>query len=57
MSRDTAGRYFVALLCEVETQPLPVTPRMTGINLGLKAVFIIAEVDFLPTLKSGDSYS
>lgn len=43
VSRDTAGRYFVALLCEVETQPLPVSPRMTGIDLGLKVLFVTAE--------------
>ena len=43
VSRDTAGRYFVSLLCEVETELLPVTPRTTGIDLGLKALFVTAE--------------
>ncbi len=43
VSRDTAGRYFVSLLCEVETQPLPVSQRTTGIDLGLKALFVTAE--------------
>lgn len=43
VSRDTAGRYFVALLCEVEAQPLPVSPRTTGIDLGLRDLFVTAD--------------
>lgn len=43
VSRDTAGRYFVSLLCEAEVEPLPVSPRMTGIDLGLKSLFVTAE--------------
>ncbi|WP_455230964.1 RNA-guided endonuclease TnpB family protein [Geopseudomonas aromaticivorans] len=43
VSRDTAGRYFVALLCEVDAEPLPVSPRTTGIDLGLKALFVTAD--------------
>ena len=43
VSRDTAGRYFVSLLCEVETPPLLVSPRTTGIDLGLKALFVTSE--------------
>jgi len=43
VSCDSAGRYFVSLLCEVETQPLPVSPRMTGIDLGLKVLFVAAD--------------
>ncbi|SFB45752.1 RNA-guided endonuclease TnpB family protein [Azotobacter beijerinckii] len=43
VTRDTAGRYFVSLLCEVEAQPLPVSPQTTGIDLGLKALFVTAE--------------
>ena len=43
VSRDTAGRYFVSMLCEVETQSLPVSPRTTGIDLGLKALFVTAD--------------
>ncbi|WP_455230994.1 RNA-guided endonuclease TnpB family protein [Geopseudomonas aromaticivorans] len=43
VSRDTAGRYFVSMLCEVETQPLPVTLRTTGIDLGLKDLFVTAD--------------
>lgn len=40
VSLDSAGRYFVSCLCEFEPKELPVTPNMTGIDLGLKALFI-----------------
>jgi len=40
VSKDSAGRYFVSCLCELTPETLPVTPRMTGIDLGLKDLFI-----------------
>jgi len=40
VSRDSAGRYFVSCLCEFEPSKLPVTSNMTGIDLGLKDLFI-----------------
>ncbi len=40
VSRDSAGRYFVSCLCEFEPSKLPVTPNVTGIDLGLKDLFI-----------------
>jgi putative transposase len=40
ISKDSAGRYFVSCLCEFEPSQLPVTPNMTGIDLGLKDLFI-----------------
>lgn len=40
VSRDSVGRYFVSCLCEFETSKLPVTPNMTGIDLGLKDLFV-----------------
>lgn len=40
ISKDTAGRYFVSCLCEFDPKTLPVTPKMTGIDLGLKDLFI-----------------
>jgi putative transposase len=40
VSKDAAGRYFVSCLCEFEPSKLPVTPNMTGIDLGLKDLFI-----------------
>ena len=40
VSKDSAGRYFVSCLCEFEPSELPVTPNMTGIDLGLKDLFV-----------------
>lgn len=40
ISKDAAGRYFVSCLCEFESKSLPVTPKMTGIDLGLKDLFV-----------------
>ncbi len=40
VSRDSAGRYFVSCLCEFDPRVLPVTPKMTGIDLGLKDLFV-----------------
>jgi putative transposase len=40
VSKDSAGRYFVSCLCEFEPSQLPVTPNTTGIDLGLKDLFI-----------------
>lgn len=43
VSRDAAGRYFVSCLCEFEPQALPVTPKMIGIDMGLKDLFVPSE--------------
>ncbi|WP_010323292.1 RNA-guided endonuclease InsQ/TnpB family protein [Marinobacterium stanieri] len=40
VSKDSAGRYFVSCLCEFEPSKLTVTHSMTGIDLGLKDLFI-----------------
>lgn len=40
VTKDSAGRYFVSCLCEFEPSKMPVTPNMTGIDLGLKDLFI-----------------
>ncbi|NLJ92675.1 MAG: IS200/IS605 family element transposase accessory protein TnpB [Aeromonadales bacterium] len=40
VSKNSAGRYFVSCLCEFEPSKLPVIPNMTGIDLGLKDLFI-----------------
>lgn len=40
VSKDSAGRYFVSCLCEFEPGKLPMTPSVTGIDLGLKDLFI-----------------
>jgi putative transposase len=40
VSKDCAGRYFVSLLVEEEINPLDVTPKMIGLDLGLKSMVI-----------------
>lgn len=40
ISKDKAGRYFVSMLCEFESKPMPVTAKKVGIDLGLKNLFI-----------------
>lgn len=43
ISKDSAGRYFVSCLCEFDPQALPVTPKMVGIDLGLKDLFVTSD--------------
>ncbi|MHA3027634.1 RNA-guided endonuclease InsQ/TnpB family protein [Chromohalobacter israelensis] len=43
VSRDSAGRYFVACLCEFTPETLPVIPKMVGIDLGLKDLFVTSD--------------
>ena len=43
ISRDRAGRYFISCLCDFTPDVLPVTPKMTGIDLGLTDLFITSE--------------
>jgi putative transposase len=43
VSRDSAGRYFVSCLCEFDPETLPVTPKMVGIDLGLKELFVTSD--------------
>ena len=43
VSRDAAGRYFVSCLCEFEPHALPVTPKMVGIDMGLKDLFVTSD--------------
>lgn len=40
ISKDKAGRYFVSMLCEFESKPMPVTAKTVGIDLGLNNLFI-----------------
>ncbi|CAI2526598.1 transposase, IS605 OrfB family [Serratia fonticola] len=40
ISKDASGRYFVSCLCEFESKSLPVTAKMTGIDIGLKDLFV-----------------
>ncbi|WP_282040770.1 RNA-guided endonuclease InsQ/TnpB family protein [Halomonas alimentaria] len=43
VSKDSAGRYFVACLCEFDPESLPVTAKMVGIDLGLKDLFVTSD--------------
>ena len=43
VSKDRAGRYFISCLCKVDTEALPITPKMVGIDLGLKDLFVTSE--------------
>ncbi len=40
VSKDTAGRYFVSMLCEFDPRTLPVVNRTVGIDLGIKDLFV-----------------
>src|SRR5689334_8276223 len=42
VSRDCAGRYFVAFLVEEEVVPLPVVNAMVGVDVGLKDVAVLS---------------
>ena len=42
VSRDAAGRYFVSLLVEEDMQPLPVSPKSVGIDLGLADIVTLS---------------
>lgn len=43
ISKDRAGRYFVSMLCEVEIEKLPVSPRTVGVDLGLTDLFVTSD--------------
>jgi putative transposase len=43
VSKDTADRYFVSILVEEEINPLDVTPKMIGLDLGLKSMVITSD--------------
>jgi putative transposase len=43
VSKDTAGRYFVSRLIEEEIKPLEVTPKMVGLDPGLKSMVITSD--------------
>ncbi len=43
VSKDTAGRYFVSILVEEDIQPMAMTPKMVGLDLGLKSMVITSD--------------
>jgi putative transposase len=43
VTKESAGRYFVSCLCEFDPETLPVTPKVVGIDLGLKDLFVTSD--------------
>ena len=43
ISKDLAGRYFVSMLCEFESKPMPISKKTVGIDLGLTDLFITSD--------------
>jgi Transposase and inactivated derivatives len=43
ISKDSAGRYFISMLCEFEPKSLPITPKMVGIDVGLTDLFVTSD--------------
>jgi len=43
ISKDSAGRYFISMLCEFEPKSLPITPKMVGIDVGLTDLYITSD--------------
>lgn len=52
ISKDCCGRYFVSFACEVEIQPLPMTGKTVGLDLGIKDV--VVSWDGEQAVKSGN---
>jgi len=40
LSKDATGRYFVSCFCDFEPVPLPISPKMVGIDVSLRDLFI-----------------
>ena len=43
IERDTAGRYFASFAVAVNPDPLPVTTKQTGIDLGINDIFVSSD--------------
>lgn len=43
VSRDSAGRYFVSILVREDITPLPITPKMVGLDLGLTCFVVTSD--------------
>ncbi len=42
ISKDSANRYFVSILIEEDIKPLPITPKMVGLDLGIKSMVALS---------------
>ena len=43
VTKDEAERYFVSILVEEDIKPLEITPKMVGLDLGLKSMVITSD--------------
>jgi putative transposase len=43
ITKDEADRYFVSILVEADIKPLEVTPKLVGLDLGLKSMVITSD--------------
>ncbi len=43
ITKDEANRYFISILVEEDIKPLAVTPKMVGLDLGLKSMVITSD--------------
>lgn len=43
VSRDSVGKWYACFACEVEARPLPPTPYVVGIDLGLKTFATLSD--------------
>ncbi len=43
VTRDSAGRYFISILIRQTIAPLPITPKMVGLDLGLKSFVVTSD--------------
>src|SRR6266516_2186430 len=42
ITKDSANRYFVSILVKEEIKPLPVSPKMVGLDLGIKSMVVLS---------------
>jgi putative transposase len=42
ISKDSADRYFVSILVKEDIKPLPITPKMVGLDLGIKSMVALS---------------
>ncbi|GHO61720.1 transposase [Ktedonobacter sp. SOSP1-52] len=56
ISKDPSGRYFISLLVEEWIEPLPLTEKVVGVDLGLKSLLIPSDGKTIANPKHLHSY-
>ena len=51
ISRNGSGKYFIALLCEIDIEKLPKANSAIGIDLGIKDIAILSTGEKIQNLK------